>query len=100
LCSDSIHTQNSRHSQMSDLHQLAVLDLASKDLEQGGLARAWRAQQQTHAPLRQTAPALLEILIHTASMNDSWFDSLCVTSHLLQELSGRFSDEHKDLICG
>ncbi len=44
---------------MSDLHQLAIPDLASKNLEQGGLARAWRAQQQTHAPLHQTAPALL-----------------------------------------
>ena len=38
---------------MSDLHQLAVLDLASKNLEQRGLTRAGRAQQQTHAPLHQ-----------------------------------------------
>lgn len=40
---------------MCNLHKFAVLDLASKNLEQRGLARAGRAQQQTHAPLQQKA---------------------------------------------
>ena len=56
--SDSVHKRR-QHSQMCDLHEFAVLDLAGKNLEQRGLARAGRAQQQTHAPLQQKA-----LLVH------------------------------------